>query len=221
MKVCIVIPAYNEENTISDIIDEAKKYSEDIIVVDDGSSDDTYKLAKKSGAFTLRHVVNLGVGSATVTGNNYAVSRGCDVIVNLDSDGQHSSSAIPKGVELLESEGYDIIIGSRFLDSTKKMPDILKLGNKFLTLANKIIFGSDISDTQSGFRIVKADAWKKLSPVSMGYSICSEISASIGIKRLKYAEIPIETIYLDTFKGTTILDGIKIFASMLRWWSRK
>ena len=221
MKVCVVIPAYNEENTISGIIAEAKKYSEDIIVVDDGSIDETYKLAKNSGAKVLRHVVNLGVGSATVTGNNYAVSGGFDIIVNLDSDGQHSASAISKGVELLEGGGYDIVIGSRFLESTKKMPVILKLGNRFLTLVNKTIFGSNITDTQSGFRIVTANAWKKLAPVSMGYSICSEISASIGTKRLKYAEIPIETIYLDSFKGTTIFDGIRIFASMLRWWFRK
>jgi glycosyltransferase involved in cell wall biosynthesis len=221
MKVCIVIPAYNEEKTISDIVEEAKKYSEDVVVVDDGSSDDTRKLAKERGAKVLQHAVNLGVGSATTTGNNYAVSRGFDIIVNLDSDGQHSSSAIPKGVELLESGGYDIVIGSRFLERTKKMPGILKLGNRFLTLFNRKVFGSNISDTQSGFRIVTADAWKKLSPISMGYAICSEISASIGIKRLKYAEIPIETIYLDTFKGTTILDGIKIFVSMVQWWTKK
>jgi glycosyltransferase involved in cell wall biosynthesis len=221
MKVCIVIPAYNEENTISDIVEEAKKYSKDVIVVDDGSGDATHKLAEDSGAFVLRHVVNLGVGSATVTGNNYAVSKGFDVIVNLDSDGQHSASAISKGMELLEEGGHDIVIGSRFLESTKKMPAILKLGNRFLTFTNSRIFGSNISDTQSGFRIVTANAWKKLAPVSMGYSICSEISASIGTKRLKYAEIPIETIYLDSFKGTTIFDGIRIFASMLRWWFRK
>jgi glycosyltransferase involved in cell wall biosynthesis len=221
MKVCIVIPAYNEKNTISDIVEEAKKYSENIIVVDDGSGDSTYTLAEESGAKGLRHVVNLGVGSATVTGNNYAVDNGCDIIVNLDSDGQHSASGIPEGLKMLESGGYDIVLGSRFLETTKRMPLLLKLGNKFLSLINKRIFGSDISDTQSGFRILTADAWKKLSPVSMGYSICSEISSSIGIKRLKYAEIPIETIYLDKFKGTTIFSGIKIFANMLRWWTKK
>ena len=221
MKVCIVIPAYNEENTISEIVAEAKKYSDDVIVVDDGSKDATHKLAEESGVFVLRHVVNLGVGSATVTGNNYAISRGFDVIVNLDSDGQHSAGALSEGLELLEGGGYDIVIGSRFLESTKKMPVILKLGNKFLTLVNKTIFGSDITDTQSGFRIVTADAWEKIAPISRGYSICSEIAASIGTKRLKYAEIPIETIYLDTFKGTTIFDGIKIFASMLQWWFKK
>ena len=221
MKICIVIPAYDEEDTLPRIIKEAKKYSEDIIVVDDGSSDGTYKLAEESGAKVLQHIVNLGAGSATVTGNDYAVSKDFDVIVNLDSDGQHSASAIPEGIKLLEKEGFDIVIGSRFLESTERMPAILKIGNKFLTLVNRKVFGSDISDTQSGFRIVTTDAWKKLSPVSMGYSICSEIAALIGIKRLKYAEIPIETIYLDKFKGTTIFDGIRIFVSMLRWWSRK
>jgi len=221
MKVCVVIPAYNEENTVSYIVGEAKKYSKDVVVVDDGSADSTSRLAKEGGAKVLRHAINLGVGSATVTGNEYAVSRGFDIIVNLDSDGQHSASAVPKGIELLKNGGFDIVLGSRFLESTERMPAILKLGNNFLTLMNRTIFGSNISDTQSGFRILTANAWKKLSPKSMGYSICSEISANIGTKRLKYAEIPIETIYLDKFKGTTIFDGIRIFAHMLRWWSKK
>lgn len=221
MKVCIVIPAYNEEETISRIVEEAKKYSKDVIVVDDGSADMTSALAKESGAKVLRHAVNIGVGLATTTGNEYAVSKGFDVIVNLDSDGQHSASTVPKGVELVEKGGYDIVLGSRFLEKTERMPTILKLGNKFLTLTNRQIFGSNISDTQSGFRIVTADAWKRLSPRSTGYSICAEISALIGTKRLKYAEIPIETVYLDRFKGTTIFDGIKIFANMLRWWSKR
>ena len=221
MKVCIVIPAYNEEETISRIVEEAKKYSKDVIVVDDGSADMTSALAKEGGAKVLRHAVNIGVGLATTTGNEYAVSKGFDVVVNLDSDGQHSASTVPKGVELVEKGGYDIVLGSRFLEKTERMPTILKLGNKFLTLTNRQIFGSNISDTQSGFRIVTADAWKRLSPRSTGYSICAEISALIGTKRLKYAEIPIETVYLDKFKGTTIFDGIKIFANMLRWWSKR
>ncbi len=221
MKVCIVIPAYNEEKTIARIVAEAKRYSKDVIVVDDGSSDRTYNLAKKGGATVLRHAVNIGAGFATVTGNDYAVSKGCDVIVNLDSDGQHSASAVPDAIEFLKKGGYDIVLGSRFLESTDRMPVILKLGNRFLTFMNGKIFGSNISDTQSGFRILTSDAWKKLAIKSVDYSICSEISARIGVTRLKYAEIPIETIYLDKFKGTTLFDGVKIFVNMMRWWSKK
>lgn len=213
----MVIPAYNEENTISRIVEEVKNYSESVIVVDDGSVDRTSRLAEEGGAKVLRHAVNMGAGFATITGNDYAVGRGFDFIVNLDSDGQHSASAVPKGIELLEKGGFDIVLGSRFLESTERMPTILKLGNKFLTLMNRKMFGSDISDTQSGFRVLTADAWKRLSPKSTGYSICSEISACVGIKRLKYAEIPIETVYLDRFKGSTIFDGIRIFVNML-WW---
>lgn len=217
MNVCVVIPAYNEEDAISKVLEEVKKYSENIIVIDDGSVDRTSRLAKEGGAKVLRHAVNMGAGFATITANDYAVGRGFDVIVNLDSDGQHSASAVPEGVAMLKTGGFDIVLGSRFLEGTKQMPVMLKLGNRFLTFMNRQMFGSDISDTQSGFRIVTADAWKKLSPESIGYPICSEISARIGMKRLKYAEIPIETIYLDKFKGTTMFDGIRIFAHML-WW---
>jgi glycosyltransferase involved in cell wall biosynthesis len=221
MKVCAVIPAYNEEKTIAGVVQEAKKYCHHVVVVDDGSEDRTSEIARESGAEVLRHAANIGVGFATTTGNNYAVKKGFDIIVNLDSDGQHSGKSIPVGLELLQEKKLDIVLGSRFLKGTERMPLILKAGNKFLTYVNKFFFGSEITDTQSGFRILTRNTWNRLSPEASGYAICSEIAAKIGMQRLKYAEIPIDTIYLDKFKGTTILDGFKIFSQMVWWWLRR
>jgi glycosyltransferase involved in cell wall biosynthesis len=221
MKICAVVPAYNEEETISGVVEGAKRYCQHVIVVDDGSEDKTFERAREKGAQVLRHPANMGVGFATKTGNDFAVEKGYEVIVNLDSDGQHSASSIPEAVRLLQEEDVDIVIGSRFLKGRKKMPWILKLGNSFLTLANRVMFGSAITDTQSGFRVLTSNAWKTLSIESTGYTICSEIAAKVGMKKLKYAEVPIETIYLDKFKGTTIFDGIKIFSNMVRWLVRK
>ncbi len=221
LRTCAVLPAYNEEGRVRETVKEAKKYVEHVIVLDDGSTDRTSEEARAGGAEVLRHVANMGVGFATVTGNEYAVRKGFDVIVNLDSDGQHSAKSLPLGLELLQKENLDILLGSRFLKTTERFPLTLKLGNKFLTLMEKVLFGSDISDTQSGFRILTKDAWKKLEPESNGYEICSEIAKEIGIKNLKYKEIPIDTIYLDEFKGTTILDGIRIFSNMVWWWIKK
>ncbi|MDI6655071.1 MAG: glycosyltransferase family 2 protein [Candidatus Hydrothermarchaeota archaeon] len=218
MKTAVVIPASNEEKTIAKIVRETRKFIPDVIVVDDGSSDSTGIEAKKAGADVVRHIVNVGVGLATITGNEYAIRKGYEVIVNIDGDEQHFPKDIPRAIALLENSGLDIVFGSRFLTHSKEFPWVLKLGNKFLTLMNRLMFGSNITDTQTGFRVFRAEALKKLGIASSSYSICSEIAAKVGKRNLKYAEMPVETVFLDKFKGTTILDGIKIFINMIRWW---
>lgn len=218
MKTAVVIPAYNEEKTIAKIVRETRKFIPDVIVVDDGSNDGTGIEAKKAGAKVVRHIVNVGVGLATITGNEYAIRKGYEVIVNIDADEQHFPKDIPAAVGLLEKNALDAVFGSRFLTHSKEFPWVLKFGNKFLTFTNRLMFGSNITDTQTGFRVFRVEAWKKLGIASSSYSICSEIAAKVGKKRLKYAEMPVETVFLDKFKGTTILDGIKIFINMLRWW---
>lgn len=218
MKVCAILPAFNESENVGKVVEEAKRCVDDVIVVDDGSSDETSKIAREAGAEVLRHVVNIGVGLATTTGNDYAISKGYDIIVNLDSDGQHSASSIPEGIRLLEEEDLDIVLGSRFLRGTERMPWIIRFGNSFLTYITQLLFKVRITDTQTGFRIMKKETWEALKIKSSGYSICSEICADIGKKRLKYGEVPIDTVYLDKFKGTTIFDGIRIFLNMIRWW---
>jgi glycosyltransferase involved in cell wall biosynthesis len=221
MRVCAVLPAHNEEGRVGQIVREAGKYVHRVIVVDDGSRDDTANEAAAAGAKVIRHATNLGVGAATITGNEYATKKGFDVIVNLDSDGQHSAKSIPEGIELLRERKLDFVFGSRFLNESKSFPLILKFGNLFLTRMNKLMFGTYISDTQSGFRIFTRKAWLKLDLKSSGYPICSEIAKEVGRKRLKYMEIPVDTIYLDRFKGTTVFDGIEVFLNMIRWWLKK
>lgn len=221
MKTAVIIPAYNEEKTIARIVRETRKFIPDVIVVDDGSSDGTGEEAKKAGADVVTHIVNVGAGLATITGNEYAVKKGYEVITNIDGDEQHFPRDIPSAIALLENKNLDIVFGSRFLTHSKEFPLVLKFGNKFLTSMNRLMFGSNITDTQTGFRVLKAETWKKLGITSSGYGICSEIAAKVGKKKLKYAEISVETIFLDKFKGTTILDGVKIFINMIRWWIAK
>jgi len=221
LRVAVVIPAYNEERSIGKVVREVKALVGDVIVVDDGSEDRTKEEAEKAGATVLRHVVNIGVGLATVTGNDYAVKKGYEIIANIDADEQHSPRDIPRALRHLQEHNLDIVFGSRFLGDTRRFPWVLKLGNKFLTYMNYLLFGSRISDTQTGFRLMRAEAWRGLGITSPGYSICSEIAAKAGMKKYKYGEIPVDTIFLDKFKGTTILDGVKIFIDMLKWRIRK
>ena len=212
-KIFAVIPAHNEEKNISDVIRKAKLHVDGIILVDDGSKDRTSELGKKAGAIVLRHVVNLGKGAALKTGCDYAIKKGARFIVAIDADAQHKPSDIPRFIEKLEK--YDIVFSYR--KASKKMPFVLRFGNLFISRLVRIIYGIDLNDTQSGFRAFSEDAYKKIRWNASDYSMESEMIARAGKQRLKYVQIPIQTIYSDRYKGTTIIDGIKIVLSMI-WW---
>src|SRR3989344_142152 len=213
MKICIVIPAYNEEKTIKDIIQRSEKHGY-VIVVDDGSTDLTYKNAK-SADLLLKHVVNMGKGLALKTGVEASIGKKADIIVTIDADGQHKPEDIPVLLNTLKKKKLDIVIGSRPTD--KNMPFILKVGNKFLYSAFKFLFHVNIKDTQSGFRVFKSKIYKKIEWESSSYAVETEMLVNVGKYDLKYEEVPIETRYSSTYKGTTVIDGIKIFLNMLYW----
>ena len=214
-KIYAVIPALNEDERIKDVIDKTKKYVNKVVVVDDGSIDNTFETAKKAGAITLKHIVNMGKGAALKTGCDFAIEDGADAIVVLDADAQHDPDEIPKFIKTLEEESLDIVFGCR--RSEKTMPLILRFGNWFINQTTKILFGMDMMDTQSGYRAFTADAYKKIRWEASDYSMESEMIANVGKKGLNYKEILIKTIYSDKYKGTTIIDGIKIVMNM--FWS--
>jgi len=208
-----VIAARNEEKHISDVVRQTRKYTDRVIVIDDGSTDSTKKKAGEAGATVLTHLVNLGKGAAVKTGCEYAISEGAGIIVLLDADGQHEPSDIPKLINSLKEK--DIALGVRA--RKKSMPLILKYGNWFISKTTHVLYGVDIPDTQCGFRAFRTKIYNKIKWQSPHYSMESEMIASVGKKRLKYSIIPINTIYSDKYKGTTIMDGIKIVLNML-WW---
>ena len=212
-KIFVVIPGLNESKNISKVIHAAKKYVKTIIVVDDGSKDLTADCAEKAGAIVLKHVVNIGKGAALKTGCDYSIRTGADIIIAMDADGQHDAREIPKFIRALEGRG--IVFGSRSLN--KKMPFILKIGNQFINKINSFLFDIKLRDTQSGFRAFTARAYKKIRWDAQDYSVESEMVANAGREGVKYKEIKIQTIYSDNYKGTTIIDGVKIVLNMI-WW---
>lgn len=209
----VIIPAHNEQKHIVQVIKNVKPHTHNIIVVDDGSTDRTTELSKKSDVITLRHVINLGKGAALKTGSEYALRKGAKILVFIDSDGQHLPEDIPRFLNALK--GNDIVFGSRGLN--KNMPFILKFGNWFINKINTLLFGIDLRDTQSGYRAMTSAAYRKIRWKSTKYSVESEMVANAGKKRLKYKEITIKTIYADKYKGTTVIDGVKIVLNMI-WW---
>ena len=211
--VFAVIPAHNEEKHIGDVVRQAKKYVGNIVVVDDGSKDRTAEEAKKSGAIVLNHLVNLGKGAALKTGCDYAIKNKADIIVAIDADAQHNPKEIPKFIGAVKM--HDVAIGYRKLNMS--MPFILRFGNWFINKTIRFLYGVKIKDSQCGYRAFTSEAYKKLRWKASDYSMESEMIAKIGKHRLSYAEVPIETIYSDKYKGTTILDGIKIVFNLLLW----
>ena len=212
-KFWAVIPAYSEEKSIADIVKKTKKYIANVIVVDDGSKDKTKEIAEKSGAVVLRHIVNLGKGATLKTGCNYALMKNAKFIVVLDADAQHDPDDIPRFIEKLEK--YDIVFSYRKLGG--RMPFVLRFGNWLISRTVMLLYNVDLIDTQSGFRAFSREAYKKIRWNASDYSMESEMISRAGKQRLKYVQIPISTIYSDKYKGTTILDGVKIVLNMF-WW---
>ncbi|MFH1457183.1 MAG: glycosyltransferase family 2 protein [Patescibacteria group bacterium] len=215
MKIVVIIPAYNEEKRIKNVISQIKTHSDEIIVVDDGSKDDTYGIVSKdTDIIALQHDINLGKGAALKTGCEAAKKINADIIVCMDADGQHKAEDIPRFIEAIK-QGNDIVFGSRTIG--KGMPLMMFLGNKFLSSSICKLFKIFINDTQSGFRAFTKSAYEKIAWESNDYAVETEMIIRAAKKDLKYKEIEIETIYHDDYKGTTPVNGLQIFIKILKW----
>ncbi len=205
-----VIPAYNESSTIASVVEKAKQYLM-VIVVDDGSSDTTAEKAAQAGATVIRHRVNLGKGAALKTGCEHALQQGAHKIIVMDADGQHDPKEIPHFIAALEQ--HDIAFGFRKVPDT--MPFMMRFGNSFINNALNMLYGVNIRDSQCGYRALTATAYPQVRWDAADYYVETEMLLRVGKKRLKHTSVPIETIYADRYKGTTVLDGVKIVMKML------
>ena len=161
-KRCLIIPAFNEEESIVSVIEGIKKHSDaDIIVVDDGSSDQTVSRATKAGALVVRHPYNMGYGTALQTGYKYAVKKKYDFLVQIDGDGQHDPKYIPALFEEVEAGRCDVAIGSRFLGEGHYPLGVLKwIGIHVLRLATRFFIRERITDPTSGYQSLKRDVFE-------------------------------------------------------------
>lgn len=146
------MPAYNEAHAIAEVIKGCKKYVDRVVVVDDGSTDNTVDIAESLGAYVVRHEINRGYGAALRNCFEAARNLGAGAMVIIDSDGQHDPSEIPQLLEPLK-QGFDLVIGSRFVNGNgKNVPIYRKFGMKVLDVATYIAGGLNVTDSQSGFR---------------------------------------------------------------------
>jgi len=193
-KTFIIVPAFNEEKIIGEVINEIRSSGfSDIIVIDDGSMDDTYIEAGKKGARSFRHKINRGKGAAVKTGIEAAKKLKAHIAVTMDGDGQHNPADIEKMIELLEN-GYDVILGTRLKNPTG-MPFYKIIANKIGNFFTWLMYGLWVTDSQSGFRAFSKKALRLIDTKTDRYEYDSEVIREIRRNKLKYAEIPIEVRY--------------------------
>jgi len=216
--VYIVLPAYNESKVIGNVIEELKERNLNIIVVDDGSTDETYKIAKNSiynfDASIYRHVLNRGLGAALKTGIEAALAKNADIIVTFDADGQHNPEDIISVCRPIIEDKADIVIGKR---NFEEMPLSKKLGNQIMNTITWVFYGMHVNDSQSGLRAFNRKSAELLEIHSRGYGVSSEIICEVKKHDLKLVEVPIKTIYTDysMTKETNLKVGLKILFKLI------
>ena len=222
MKLAIVIPAYNEAATIQKVIKHIPRRVKGaktlyIIVVDDGSTDQTGQLANIGGVYLVCHRYNMGVGAATLTGLRAAIELGVTTAITLDADNQHDPKEIQRIFRAYIKDRSQLVIGSRFLSpDIKKMPHMRVLGNRLMNWITYNFSRVKISDSQSGFRLLGPKLLKSIFYVSMsGYELWSAMIIHAARNGYKITEIPVSTIYYRNRRGQSPFNGINIFFKLL------
>jgi glycosyltransferase involved in cell wall biosynthesis len=217
----VCIPAFNEEEHILDVIKKSRPYVDNVIVCDDGSTDNTANIARDAGAIVITQK-NQGYGAAISTLFDYARKEGTQIMITLDGDGQHDPDQIPLLLDKITKNNVDVVIGSRFLDDTTKSPGYRKAGIKIITFASN--YGTDFktTDSQSGFRAYSKNAIDLIRPTEKGMSVSTEILQKMSNHGLSVAEVPITVSYEgDTSEEHSVPHGVSVLMNTLKYVSIK
>jgi len=218
--VWIVIPGYNERGMIARTVRSVAHWLPNVVVVDDGSSDDTGGEAERAGAHVVRHCINLGQGAALATGIRYALLNGAGQIVTFDADGQHRPEDIGVMIRRREETGADVVLGSRFLGSTENMPASRRWLLRAATLYTRLTTGLDLTDAHNGLRLLTRRAAERLRIRQNRMAHASELLGWLAESGLKVAEAPVKIVYTDytLAKGQNALSSVSILWDL--WSSR-
>jgi len=193
--IVVSIPAHNEQRFIAGVVRKAGKFADAVVVVDDGSTDDTAKVAEAAGASVVRHGVKRGVGEAARTCFEEARRKGACVLVTLDGDGQHDADGIPLILAPILNGDADLVIGSRLLTNHSSMPKYRRFGISVITWLFNLGSNLRISDAQSCFRAYGAKALRSLNIRERGFGFSVELLVQARQKGLTITEVPISCIY--------------------------
>jgi glycosyltransferase involved in cell wall biosynthesis len=195
-KICILIPAYNAQDTLGSVLKKIEPLKSDIVVVDDGSSDETKRLASGNGVQLLEHPVNLGKGAALRTGFQHILQRDYRVVITLDADGQHDPAEIPFLLRIFQSVKPDILIASRAMEFGK-MTFLRRFWNRLGAKAVSRLCHSDITDSQSGFRLIRTEVLKAVDLTTSRFETELELLIKACKKGFGVLSVPINTPRID------------------------
>lgn len=216
MKICLLIPAYNEAQAIGSLVKDVRSRGYDVLVVDDGSSDATSKMASEAGASVLVNATNHGKGYSLQRGFDHIITQDYDALIALDGDGQHSPEDLQNFVKLYERERPDIICGNR-MRNPKGMPGVRFVTNKVMSWLISMVCRQSIADTQCGYRLIGLNVLRNIKLSSTAFEIESEVLIKASKKGFRIVSVPIRTIYSnERSKINPFFDTIRFFIYIVR-----
>lgn len=215
------IPCFNEELFIGSVALKTKEYVEQVVVIDDGSTDKTAMVAERAGAIVVSHGSNKGKAAAVSSAFDYAKKVGCKALVLLDGDGQHDPAYIPSLVKPVLEDKADMVVGSRYLQIRSHIPRVRKLGQRVLTLFTNVGSRVKLTDSQSGFRAFSTKALGALTFAEQGLSVESEMQFLANDASLRVMEIPITIGYYGRTKRSPLAHGAGVLNSIMGLISRR
>ena len=219
LKTCILVPAYREEKHIAAVVREVLDYCPNVIVIDDGSPDETAQVAAAAGATVLEHVRNQGKGAALQTGFDHARTQGYDLANTLDADGQHAPSDIPAFLQAYERTHSPVLVGNRMGD-VASMPRLRRFVNRTMSALLSRVMGQHVPDSQCGFRLYHRSAFPQGLPdaASRRYAAESEILLRLALQGRKIGTVTIQTIYgQEKSKVNPLTDTFRFFLMLRRF----
>lgn len=199
--IYFVIPAYNEGRSVGQVIRRVLGRYENVVVVDDGSADNTAEEAARAGAVVLAHLVNRGQGAALKTGIDYALAAGAEIIVTFDSDGQHRIEDVDALIAPVREGRCDVALGSRFLESGTRVPFMRLITLKLAILFTRLVSQIRVTDTHNGLRALSREAARKIQIRQDRMAHASEILDEISRLKLRFVEVPTRILYTDYSKA--------------------
>jgi len=220
-RILVCIPSYNAELTIKEAINICKQFASEILVINDGSSDNTEEIARKAGADIITHRKNRGYGGAIKTALEEGLKRNAKVTITFDADLQHDAKDIPKIIKPILSNEADIVIGSRFLEKNNDVKAYRKFGIRFITSLVRAFSGNNIRDAESGFRGYSIDSLKQLIPMleTEGMGMSAEILLKASVSKLKIVEVPRKEMYpenVQTSSQNPLKHGLSVILTIFK-----
>jgi glycosyltransferase involved in cell wall biosynthesis len=211
--VWLVIPVFNEEAVISDVLAHALETFPNVVCVDDGSRDGSARRVLGSGAHLLRHPINLGQGAALQSGLSYALEQpGAEFFVTFDADGQHRVEDVVAMIEVLRTKEADVVLGSRFLDTAVEVPPLKRLALQTVARLSGPSRKLGLTDAHNGLRAFTREVAEKIDIVQAGMAHASELVGFLAHSPFRVREIPVTIEYTEysMSKGQSLLNGINI-----------